>query len=231
MYRLRAAQHQLRPLARRTRPMVLPSGYATDTGAHAAADHRRRGARRPRPLAVLGPRRRPQHAGADRARRRRRPRPARHLPDNGWGSNFAQDYTPLGADFAWMYDDGYGGTNLECTSPGDTQCWGHRDNILGPWTTTGTQTAQMGDADTTAGQYTQLFANQVDPADTRHRSRDAERTAHAVDRRRTRRGPGPARLLAEHGGRHAGDDRGQLLQHGDRRRRSSSEEWPPPTST
>ena len=65
-----------------------------------------------------------------------------------------------------MYDDGYGGTNLDCTSPGAAPCWGHRDNILGPWTTTGTQTAQMGDADTSSGQYTQLFTNQVDPADT-----------------------------------------------------------------
>ncbi len=34
--------------------------------------------------------------------------------DTGWGANFAQDSTPLGADFAWMYDDGYGGTNLDC---------------------------------------------------------------------------------------------------------------------
>jgi hypothetical protein len=85
---------------------------------------------------------------------------------NGWGSNFAQDDTPLGADFAWMYDDGYGGTNLECTSPGGANCWGHRDNILGPWTTTGSLTAQMGDADTPSGQYTQIFANEVDPADT-----------------------------------------------------------------
>ncbi len=52
------------------------------------------------------------------------------------GSIFALDYTPLGADYAWMYNDGYGGTNLDCTSPFDTGCWGHRDNILGDWTTT-----------------------------------------------------------------------------------------------
>ena len=60
-----------------------------------------------------------------------RPRPAARLPLHPAGSIFAQDYTPLGADFAWMYDDGYGGTNLDCTSPGDPDCWGHRDNILG----------------------------------------------------------------------------------------------------
>jgi len=81
------------------------------------------------------------------------------------GSIFALDYTPLGADYAWMYNDGYGGTNLDCTTPLSSACWGHRDNILGNWTTTGSQTAMMGDADTSAGQYTQIYANQKDPAD------------------------------------------------------------------
>ncbi len=81
------------------------------------------------------------------------------------GSNFAKDYTPLGADYAWMYDDGYGGTNLDCPSPGNGGCWGHRDNILGPWTSTGTQTAMMGDGNTSAGQYAEIFATQQDPAD------------------------------------------------------------------
>ena len=64
-----------------------------------------------------------------------------------------------------MYDDGYGGTNLECTSPSDSECWGHRDNILGSVTTSGTQTAMMGDGSTSAGQYAEIFATQDDPAD------------------------------------------------------------------
>jgi hypothetical protein len=81
------------------------------------------------------------------------------------GSIFAQDYTPLGADFAWMYDDGYGGTNLDCTSPSDSDCWGHRDNILGSVTTSGTQTAMMGDGNTSSGQYAEIFTTQDDPAD------------------------------------------------------------------
>jgi hypothetical protein len=85
--------------------------------------------------------------------------------DTGWGANFAQDATPLGADYAWMYNDGYGGTNITCTSPSNLSCWGHRDNILGPWVTTGSTTAQMGDADTSNGQYTQIFMNRDDPAD------------------------------------------------------------------
>ena len=93
------------------------------------------------------------------------PTPPVGYQDTGAGSIFALDYTPLGADYAWMYDDGYGGTNLDCTTPLSPGCWGHRDNILGNWTTTGSQTAMMGDADTSAGQYTQIFANQKDPAD------------------------------------------------------------------
>ena len=93
------------------------------------------------------------------------PTPPAGYQDTTAGSIFALDYTPLGADYAWMYDDGYGGTNLDCTTPLSPACWGHRDNILGNWTTTGSQTAMMGDADTSAGQYTQIFANQKDPAD------------------------------------------------------------------
>ncbi len=79
------------------------------------------------------------------------------------GSIFAQDDTPLGADYAWMYDDGYGGTNLDCTTQSDPGCWGHRDNILGPWSTTVSQTAMMGDGNTASGQYAELFANEENP--------------------------------------------------------------------
>jgi hypothetical protein len=37
---------------------------------------------------------------------------------------------PLGADYAWMYDDGPGGNNLDCRTGTSRGCWGHRDNIL-----------------------------------------------------------------------------------------------------
>jgi hypothetical protein len=52
-------------------------------------------------------------------------------PDHDWVSNWAGNYrTPLAADYAWMYDDGPGGTNEACTSPSAPGCWEHRDNIL-----------------------------------------------------------------------------------------------------
>jgi hypothetical protein len=46
----------------------------------------------------------------------------------------------LDADYGWMYDDGWGGStadtyNVDCTSPAAAGCWGHRDNILGPYPT------------------------------------------------------------------------------------------------
>jgi len=52
-----------------------------------------------------------------------------------WGSNWAGgSESVLGSDDGWMYDDGYGSDNGGCTSPGAAECWGHRDNILQPWT-------------------------------------------------------------------------------------------------
>ena len=41
----------------------------------------------------------------------------------------------LDADYAWMYDDGYGGSNVGCKTPNGSGCWGHRDNILGAYPT------------------------------------------------------------------------------------------------
>ena len=48
-----------------------------------------------------------------------------------WGSNIAMGYpTALSADYMWMYDDGTNSPNVDCQSPGDSGCWGHRHNIL-----------------------------------------------------------------------------------------------------
>ena len=34
------------------------------------------------------------------------------------------------SDYLWMYDDGPGGSNLDCTPTDSSGCWGHRDIIL-----------------------------------------------------------------------------------------------------
>ena len=46
-------------------------------------------------------------------------------------SNWAGgDSSTLEADFEWMYDDGMGSGNLDCTSSNQSGCWGHRHDIL-----------------------------------------------------------------------------------------------------
>jgi hypothetical protein len=37
---------------------------------------------------------------------------------------------PLGADYGWMYDDGLGSDNGDCSAASTRLCWGHRDIIL-----------------------------------------------------------------------------------------------------
>jgi hypothetical protein len=34
------------------------------------------------------------------------------------------------AYYGWMYDDGYGSVNLDCSSPTAPGCWGHRQDVL-----------------------------------------------------------------------------------------------------
>jgi hypothetical protein len=59
-----------------------------------------------------------------------------HLPGGGQvvglGGNWAGGWlNALGADYGWMYDDGLNSPNESCTKQDRSGCWGHRDNILG----------------------------------------------------------------------------------------------------
>jgi hypothetical protein len=51
-----------------------------------------------------------------------------------WSSNWAGGYgNALEAYYAWMYYDGWDGeqtSNLDCTSPTASGCWGHREDVL-----------------------------------------------------------------------------------------------------
>jgi len=50
----------------------------------------------------------------------------------GLGGNWAGGWpNALGADYGWMYDDGLNSPNEDCTKQDRAGCWGHRDNILG----------------------------------------------------------------------------------------------------
>ena len=181
LHRLGAAQHQLRALARRTwapsscrattpvsRLPCSSSSSPTRNGATAAS------------LQFSGLDHLSRHRGGHRCGGQHRPLAAGGVSVHAGGSIFALDYTPLGADFAWMYNDGYGGTNLDCTTPlthdvlgPPGQHPGHLDDRPGA------RPRMMGDADTSGGQYTQIFANQNDPADSARRPDHAEHAAHA----------------------------------------------------
>ncbi len=56
-----------------------------------------------------------------------------------WGSSAPTSV--LEAVWAWMYDDGVGGINAQCTPTDPSACWGHRDAILGAYTPGSASTA------------------------------------------------------------------------------------------
>ena len=63
----------------------------------------------------------------------RDPMPA-HLYGEQATSNWAGGFSSsLEADFAWMYDDGPGSGNLDCSRANQAGCWGHRHDILWPF--------------------------------------------------------------------------------------------------
>jgi hypothetical protein len=53
------------------------------------------------------------------------------FPWTSWGGNWAGAVgSPLEAIYFWMYDDGQGSYNIDCTPTNASGCWGHRNNIL-----------------------------------------------------------------------------------------------------
>ena len=73
------------------------------------------------------------------------------LPGNS-GSIWAGAYaTVLGAMYGWLYDDGPGGENADCTGTDTSGCWGHRDNILADANTYGNPTEMDAGVGTDSG--------------------------------------------------------------------------------
>jgi PASTA domain-containing protein len=50
---------------------------------------------------------------------------------SGWTGNWAAGYpnSPIAYE-EWMYDDGLGSKNIDCTASNPSGCWGHRHNVL-----------------------------------------------------------------------------------------------------
>jgi hypothetical protein len=67
------------------------------------------------------------------AEQNRDPVPSNFYGDVSTGNWVAGDDSALEADFEWMYDDGPGSGNLDCTSSDPSGCWGHRTDILWPF--------------------------------------------------------------------------------------------------
>jgi len=70
-----------------------------------------------------------------------------------WGSNWAGgEASALLADYDWMYDDGPGSPNMDCTASDLSGCWDHRNNILGNYG----PDPSMGAAETTVDGVTSM---------------------------------------------------------------------------
>ena len=70
-------------------------------------------------------------AALDGAEQSSDPEPPSGFPWTSWGSNWAGAIgSSLEAIYFWMYDDGEGSSNVDCTSSNTSGCWGHRDTIL-----------------------------------------------------------------------------------------------------
>jgi hypothetical protein len=85
----------------------------------------------------------------------------RALHIQSYGSNWAGDLGPLGADYDWMYRDGYskhGGINLACPRPLAPLCWGHRSNVLWPYPRTLRLVAGVGTAGPAGSSIAQVLA-------------------------------------------------------------------------
>lgn len=72
-------------------------------------------------------------------------------------SNWAGAYRDLPLAYeAWMYDDGPGGVNLDCTALNTSGCWGHRHNVL--WSFSGSGPLAMGAAAVTDSRGMRSYA-------------------------------------------------------------------------
>ena len=81
--------------------------------------------------------------------------------DDGWSSNWAGDFpNALDAYDAWMYDDGLGSGNIDCTPTDLTGCWGHREDVFAfPDATTMSLGEAIGHDRSGLNSYAQLFVN------------------------------------------------------------------------
>ena len=85
-----------------------------------------------------------------------------------WGSNWAGgEASALLADYDWMYDDGPGSPNLDCSGPSAPGCWDHRRNILadyGPHPSMGAAEVSVGGVSSMAELFSSAAPGNLDYA-------------------------------------------------------------------
>jgi len=112
-------------------PLVLPSNWAQLSPAQQifVATNLERTARGLAPMAAMATSL--DQAAQQGAAQNTDPSPPAGFPFSQWGSNWAGAVgSPLEALYFWMYDDGMGSSNVDCTASNPSGCWGHRQNIL-----------------------------------------------------------------------------------------------------
>ncbi len=114
-------------------PMVLPTNWASLTPAEQlfVATNLERSVRGLAPLSAMAPAL--DAAAAQGAAADADPRVPPGFPWTSVGGNWAGPVgNPLEAMYYWMYDDGLGSTNIDCSLSNVSACWGHRQNLLLP---------------------------------------------------------------------------------------------------
>jgi hypothetical protein len=137
-----------------------------------------------------------------------------------WTANWAGGYPNIVMAYdAWMYDDGPGSANLDCTVGDQKGCWGHRDDIL--WQFNGTDPLAMGVAAGPDRSGTPGYAMLLGEGDDTYRPRytftwsQAVAAGLTVARRvaRTAAGEGPPRRCRERPSRQRGQCRRTALPY------------------
>ena len=214
MHRFGVAQHQLRPVAGGTWADGPAERLRHRLGARPAAGHRRRGARRPRSLAVLRPRSRSRHGGTHRSTEQHRPPGARWLSSQRGRGELCPGRHPARGRLRLDVQ-----RRLRRHQP--RLHVSRRHGLLGSSGQHSRAVDDDGYADGPDGRCRHEqrpvrpdLHEPARPGRCSRRPRHTGHTPHALDAGGTGRGAGPACVLGVHGSRHAGDDRGQLLQLG-----------------
>jgi hypothetical protein len=84
-----------------------------------------------------------------------------------YASIWAGDFGPLASDYDWMYDDGYssnGSINIDCKTPNQSGCWGHRHAILGLFTGLRTLLAGSGSSGPAGASIAEVLVGSLESA-------------------------------------------------------------------